>query len=58
MVISLITFYHRIHCQYHSLLQIIVGALCGSLFAYLIFYLSTQKLKGKVREKPDDNGPI
>ena len=58
IVISLITFYYIIHNQYHSLLQIIVGGLCGSLFAYLIFYFSNQKLKGKIREKPDDNGPI
>ena len=58
LIIIALTCYHRIHSMYHSISQVIVGALVGSLFAYFIFNMSQSKLKGFIREKPDDNGPI
>ena len=58
LIISLITFYQMYHNLYHSLSQLIVGALCGSLLGYVMFYFSREKLKGKIKEKPDDYGPL
>jgi len=48
----------RISTNYHSINQVIVGSFIGSLFAFFIYYLVDKKLQGKIRPKPDDNGPI
>jgi len=58
LVFAFITMFQRIYNNYHSINQIIVGDIIGALFAIFIFYLSQRKLKGIIREKPDDNGPI
>jgi hypothetical protein len=36
----------------------VVGAFVGSLYAYLFYYFAQQKLKGKIIEKQDDDGPL
>ena len=55
--ISFITIYQRVSYKYHSVLQVLVGGVIGVIFAYLVYYLSQQKIKGIIREKQDDNGP-
>lgn len=58
LFITLLTFYQRISSNYHSVLQIIVGSIVGSCFGYFVYQLAREKIKGKIREKPDDFGPI
>jgi len=58
VVISIITLYQNVYYNYHTLFQTIVGGIIGSIFAYFIFYLSKEKIKGVLKEKPDDYGPI
>lgn len=58
LLISAITISQRIVYNYHTISQVIVGIFVGALFAYLMFQLAEKKLKGRIREKPDDNGPI
>lgn len=58
LIISLFICYQRIKIQFHSILQVIIGAIIGSCFGYLIHQLAREKIKGKISEKPDDNGPI
>jgi membrane-associated phospholipid phosphatase len=58
LLITLITLYQRVHYQFHTLFQTIAGGICGIIFGFIAFYLSKEKLKGKVREKRDDYGPI
>jgi membrane-associated phospholipid phosphatase len=48
----------RVICNHHSILQVCVGATIGSLTGYLFYHLASQKVKGQIREKPDDYGPI
>ena len=48
----------RVEFNQHSILQVCVGATIGCLTGYLFYYLATQKVKGHIREKPDDFGPI
>jgi hypothetical protein len=48
----------RIYNNYHTVFQIIVGDIVGALFAWFVFHLAQQKLKGRIREKRDDFGPI
>jgi len=56
--LTLLTCYQRIKFQYHTLSQIIVGGLAGSAFAYLVYQLAREKIKNRIREKLDDNGPV
>lgn len=58
LIITIFICYQRIIIQYHSITQIIVGAIVGSLFGYFIYQLAREKIKGKIREKSDDNAPI
>ena len=50
--------FQRIYNNYHSITQVLVGDIVGALFAFFIFYISQQKIKGIIREKRDDFGPI
>ena len=56
--VSLLTMLQRVVYNYHTVPQVIVGALIGSAVGYLFYYLSTEKIKGIIREKLDDFGPI
>jgi membrane-associated phospholipid phosphatase len=57
-VISLLTIWQRVHYNYHTVLQVIIGAIVGLLFAYLMFYLYKINIAGLLKEKCDDNAPI
>jgi len=58
LLISLLICYQRVKYEFHSISQVIVGAIVGSSFGYLVYKLAREKIKGKIREKPDDDGPI
>ena len=58
LALTLLTCIQRISSNYHSISQVIVGSFIGSLFAFFVYNLAQQNLQGKIREKPDDNGPI
>jgi len=58
LIFILLTCYHRIHSEFHSISQVFVGALVGASFAYFVFTYSQSNLKGFIREKPDDMGPV
>jgi len=55
--LSLLTCFQRVHDHYHSPMQVLVGAVAGSAFAYLVYQLAREKMKNKMREKPDDGAP-
>jgi membrane-associated phospholipid phosphatase len=56
--LSLLTCYQRTIFDYHSMSQVIIGGIIGSIFAYIVYTLAREKIKNRIREKPDDNGPI
>jgi membrane-associated phospholipid phosphatase len=58
LAISLLTMLQRVICNHHSVLQVCVGAVIGSFTGYLFYYIANEKVKGQIREKPDDFGPI
>ena len=58
LIISLIICYQRVKFDFHSITQVVVGAIIGSCFAYFVYQLAREKIKGKIREKLDDDGPI
>ncbi len=57
-IISLLTMAQRIICKHHTLFQVIVGVGFGGIMGYIMFFLSGQKIIGKITEKLDDYGPI
>ena len=58
LLVTVLTMYQRVYNNYHSIFQIMVGSIVGTLFAWFVFHLSQQKVKGRIREKYDDFGPI
>jgi membrane-associated phospholipid phosphatase len=55
---SLFICYQRVKMDHHSISQVIAGSIVGSLFGYLMYKVARNKFKGRIREKPDDFGPI
>ena len=58
LIMSLLIMSQRVIDNHHSIFQVIVGSCVGALYAYLFYYFSSEKVKGKIEEKPDDNGPL
>jgi membrane-associated phospholipid phosphatase len=58
LLVSLFICYQRVKFDFHSMTQVIVGAIIGSCFAYFVYHLAREKIKGRIRERPDDYGPI
>ena len=56
--LTLITAWQRVHFYFHSISQVLMGALTGSAFAYLFFKFAHDKIKHRIRAKPDDHGPV
>jgi membrane-associated phospholipid phosphatase len=58
LLLSLLIMYQRIKDNHHTLFQVVVGGALGVVYAYLFYYFAKQSLTGKIKEKPDDNGPL
>jgi dolichyldiphosphatase len=58
IVFSLIICYQRVKFGYHSVLQVTIGSLIGSVIAYIFYQLAREKIKGKIEERKDDDGPV
>jgi membrane-associated phospholipid phosphatase len=58
IVFSLLICYQRVTFGYHSVFQVIVGSIIGSFIGYIFYQLAREKIKGRVREREDDYGPI
>jgi membrane-associated phospholipid phosphatase len=58
LLISLTTMTQRVVFNYHTILQVIAGASVGLGFGYIMYNFVREKVKGKIEEKPDDNGPV
>ena len=55
---SLFICYQRYHFNYHSISQLIVGSLVGTLIGWFTYQQAREKIKGKIDEKPDDDAPV
>ena len=58
ILFSLLICYQRVKFNFHSISQVIVGGIIGSGFAYIVYQLARENIKGKIMEKLDDYGPI
>ena len=57
ILFSLLICYQRVKFNFHSISQVIVGGIIGSGFAFIIYELAREKIKGHITEKMDDYGP-
>ena len=54
LAVSLLTVSQRVVFNYHTPLQVIVGAIVGICMGYLIYYIARNKIVGRITEKLDD----
>lgn len=57
LAFSILICYQRIKTDYHSTEQVVVGAIVGLAFGYIVYQLAREKIKGRIRERNDDFGP-
>lgn len=57
-LLTLISVSQRYIFNNHSILQLVVGLFIGTIVGYILYALSTNKLRGNIKMKPDDYGPI
>lgn len=58
LLVSLIIIAQRIIKGYHTYFQILVGCLVGSIMGYIFYSLANNVIRGRIREKIDDFGPL
>jgi membrane-associated phospholipid phosphatase len=58
LLISLNTLYQRVKYKNHSIGQVIIGSLVGSITAFAFFKYAKHILKRELKEKPDDDAPV
>ena len=58
LFISLVIMSQRVSFKHHTILQVMAGGLVGIGTGFVMYYLATQKIMGKITEKLDDYAPI
>jgi membrane-associated phospholipid phosphatase len=58
LIVALLIMYQRVLFNRHTVLQVFAGAIVGVLFGGFMYYMARQKIMGKLRAKPDDDGPL
>lgn len=58
LLISLLICYQRVYSNYHTIFQVVVGAFVGMVFGFLMYQYAKENVKGRMREKPDDDAPV
>jgi membrane-associated phospholipid phosphatase len=58
LIMSAFIMAKRVLYNNHTIYQVLVGALTGVCLAFIVYHFAETKLKGRIREKADDNGPI
>jgi dolichyldiphosphatase len=58
ITLSVICAYQRFITHNHTILQLIVGSIVGSIIGYITYLFANNKIKGNLKEKQDDNGPL
>jgi uncharacterized protein YneF (UPF0154 family) len=54
----MITVYQRYIYKNHTIPQLIVGFIIGIASGILVYFIGYKTMKGVLKMKPDDNGPL
>lgn len=57
-IISIIAMYQRYIYKNHTISQLIVGFIIGAATGILVYFVGYKTVKGFLKMKPDDNGPL
>jgi len=57
LFVSLITMWQRVEYKFHTLAQVVAGAIVGGLFAHAMFQTAKKNIMGITKAKEDDNAP-
>jgi membrane-associated phospholipid phosphatase len=57
-IITFTSLFQRYIYNNHTILQLIIGIIVGTIFGYLIYILANKYIVGNIRMKKDDNGPL
>lgn len=57
-VLSIITMYQRYIYRNHTIMQLIVGFIIGMATGILVYFIAYKSVKGVLKMKSDDNGPL
>ena len=58
LIISMMTVYQRYIYKNHTIPQLIVGFIIGIASGVLVYFIGYKTVKGVLKMKPDDNGPL
>lgn len=57
-ILAIICGYQRFITRKHTILQIIIGSVIGSIIGYITYLFANKHIKGELKEKKDDYGPL
>ena len=57
LLVSILTIFQRVNNYFHSVTQVVAGAIIGILFGFSVYYLASSHIVGKLLSKADDNAP-
>jgi membrane-associated phospholipid phosphatase len=57
VILSLLIMYQRIKMNYHTVIQVLTGALLGACIGYYFYCVAYKKIQGPIKMKKDDNAP-
>lgn len=58
LVFTIISICQRYISNEHSILQLLVGLIVGSAFAYLMYWVTNKHITGNIKMRADDYGPF
>lgn len=58
LFISFVTITQRVYYKFHTINQIIIGGFIGIGFSYLVYTWASKKIKGSLKGREEENGPL
>jgi membrane-associated phospholipid phosphatase len=58
LLIGIISLWQRYEFKNHTIFQLLVGFIIGFIIGYIVYKECTNKIKGELVSKPDDNAPL
>jgi len=58
IAITLITIIQRVYYKFHTVNQIIAGGIIGTIFAFLVYSCASNKIKGVIKQRKEEDGPL
>jgi membrane-associated phospholipid phosphatase len=57
-IISIATLYQRWESNKHTIIQLCAGGLVGAILGYACYMYAFKNIRGSLKMRPDDNGPL